>query len=102
MALGLVLTRGHERRLRRMRMNPAKGYEVMIVLVVEDGLFVLCRAGVCGSALFGDDEVSYSEFVPLQTPRQNAAGLDIAVRVGLSQIQESTHHHRRDNHLAHS
>ena len=83
-------------------MDPAKSDEVVIVLVIEYRLFVFRRARVGSSALLRNDEMRDGEFVALQTAGQNAASLDVAVRVGLSQIQKTTHQHRRDDNLAHS
>ena len=69
-----------------MRVNPSERDELVVVLVVEDGFFVVGGARVRSPALLGNDDVRDGELVPLQTARQNAAGLDVAIRVGLSQV----------------
>ena len=42
-------------------MDPAKGDEVELVLVRKEFLLVLCGAGVWGTRLLRDDEVSDGE-----------------------------------------
>ena len=42
-------------------MNPAKGDEVELVLVLKEFLLVVCGAGVWGTRLLRDDEVSDGE-----------------------------------------
>ena len=76
-----------------MRVNPPERDEVVIILVIEDCFLVVRRARVRSAALLRNDDVSDGELVPLQTAGQNAASLDVPIRVGLSQIQESPHEH---------
>ena len=83
-------------------MNPSERDELVVVLVVEDGFFVVGRARVRSPALLGNDDVRDGELVPLQTARQNAACLDVAIRVGLSQVEEAAHQHRRNHHFPHA